>query len=131
MNHSSPIRRDRYLRNEKITPRMIWENIRSQAVATADGYAVFDDTVSDKCASEKIESVRRQYSGNARGVIKGTGVVTCVYVNPKSDRFWLTDCRIYDPANDGKSEPDHVSEMPVRAVHDKGLPFHAVLTDSR
>lgn len=51
-----------------------------------EGYLVFDDTVLDKRYSFTIESVRRQYSGNAHGVIKGIGVVTCVYVNPKLDR---------------------------------------------
>ena len=36
-----------------------------------------------------------QYSGNAKGVINGIGVVTCVYVNPDLDRFWVIDYRIY------------------------------------
>ncbi|MEO6351496.1 MAG: hypothetical protein ABIO19_08755 [Burkholderiaceae bacterium] len=43
---------------------------------------MFDDTNIDKDFSHKIELVRRQYSGNAHGIIKGIGVVTCVYVNP-------------------------------------------------
>jgi hypothetical protein len=33
-----------------------------------------------KSFSFKIELVRRQYSGNAKKVIKGIGVVTCIYV---------------------------------------------------
>ena len=43
-----------------------------------EGYLVFDDTVIDKDFSQRIELVRRQYSGNAPGLIKGIGVVTCV-----------------------------------------------------
>ena len=38
-----------------------------------------------------IELVRHQYSGNALGVIVGIGLVTCVYVNPETDHFWLLE----------------------------------------
>ncbi len=72
---------NRYLRGERITPRLVWDNVRAQVVATERGYVIFDDTVLDKNYSHAIELVRRQYSGNAHGVIKGIGVVTCVYVN--------------------------------------------------
>ncbi len=88
---------NRYLRGERITPRLVWDNVRSQLVLTERGYLVFDDTVLDKNYSHSIELVRRQYSGNARAVIKGIGVVTCIYVNPETDQFWLIDYRIYDP----------------------------------
>ena len=121
---------NRYLSGEKITPRLIWENVESQVDRTPDGYLIFDDTVLDKNYSFSIELVRRQYSGNAHNVIKGIGVVTCVYVNPKLDQFWLIDYRIYDPDGDGKSKLDHVREMLTNVVHQKQLPFHAVLMDS-
>ena len=48
---------------------------------------MFDDTVLDKDSSFKIELVRKQYSGNAHGLIKGIGVVNCVYVNPRAVYF--------------------------------------------
>ena len=35
---------NRYLRGERITPRLVWENVRGQVVATPQGYVVFDDT---------------------------------------------------------------------------------------
>jgi hypothetical protein len=91
---------------------------------------VFDDTVLDKQHSFAIDLVRRQSSGNAHGVIKGIGVVTCVYVNPELDQFWLLDYRIYDPNGDGKSKLDHVREMLSHTVHHKQLPFQAVLMDT-
>jgi len=31
-----------------------------------------------------IELVRRQYSGNEHGVVRGIGVVNCLYFNPHS-----------------------------------------------
>ncbi len=61
-----------------------------------NGYLIFDDTVVDKNYSYAIELVRRQYSGNAHGLIKGIRVVTCIYVNPELDDFWVIDYRIYD-----------------------------------
>jgi len=91
---------------------------------------VFDDTVLDKNFSHAIELVRRQYSGNAHGIIKGIGVVTCVYVNPELDQFWLIDYRLYDPDGDGKTKLDHVREMLTNVVYQKQLPFHAVLMDT-
>lgn len=121
---------NRYLQGERITPRLVWENVRGQVVATAQGYVVFDDTVLDKNASVAIELVRRQYSGNAKAVIKGIGVVTCVYVNPALDQFWLIDYRLYDPEGDGHSKLDHVRAMLSNVVYQKRLPFDAVLMDA-
>jgi len=121
---------NRYLRGERITPRLVWDNVRSQLVLTERGYLVFDDTVLDKNYSHSIELVRRQYSGNARAVIKGIGVVTCLYVNPETDQFWLIDYRIYDPEGDGKTKLDHVRAMLQNAVSHKHLSFQAVLMDT-
>ena len=121
---------NRYLRNERLTPRLVWENVVQDVVTTSGGYVIFDDTVLDKNHSFVIELVRRQYSGNTGTVIKGIGVVTCVYVNPETDQFWLIDYRIYDPDGDGKTKLDHVRDMLDHLVFHKQLPFHAVLMDT-
>jgi hypothetical protein len=120
----------RYLEEDKLTARMVWENVRGQVVQSEHGYLAFDDTVLDHNSAFKIELVRRQYSGNVHAVIKGIGVVTCVYINPDIDQFWIIDYRIYDPQRDGKSKLDHVREMLDNALTDKGLPFRGVLMDS-
>jgi Transposase DDE domain len=120
----------RYLEGEKITARMVWENVKGQIVPSPNGYLAFDDTVLDKNTSFKIELVRRQYSGNAHGIIKGVGVVTCVYINPDTGQFWIIDYRIYDPDGDGKNKLEHVREMLDNVVSDKQLPFRGVLMDS-
>src|SRR5579859_1802299 len=120
----------RYLEEEKLTGRLVWENVRGQVVWSEQGYLAFDDTVLDHNSSFKIELVRRQYSGNAHAVIKGIGVVTCVYINPETDQFWIIDYRIYDPERDGKTKLDHVREMLDNILTDKGLPFRGVLMDS-
>jgi hypothetical protein len=54
-------------------PRLIWENVESEADRAPDGYLIFDDIVLDKNYSFSIELVRRQYRGNAHNVIKGSG----------------------------------------------------------
>jgi hypothetical protein len=121
---------NRLLAPDQLTPRLVWENVRDDVQQVANGYLVFDDTVLDKSYSRQIELVRRQYSGNAHGVIRGIGVVTCVYVNPVSQAFWLIDYRIFDPEGDGKSKLDHVHEMLTNAVYQKQLSFRGVLMDS-
>ncbi|MDQ4077638.1 MAG: transposase, partial [Chloroflexota bacterium] len=121
---------NRYLRAERLSPRLVWENVGQDLGSTPAGYIIFDDTVLDKNFSTTIELVRRPYSGNTGTVIKGIGVVTCVYVNPTTAQFWLIDYRIYDPDGDGKTKLDHVREMLNNIVHHKHLPFHAVLMDT-
>ncbi len=121
---------NRYLAGDQIRPRLVWENVKGQVVQTPGGYVVFDDTVADKNFSFKIELVRRQYSGNAHGIIKGIGVVTCVYVNPSLNQFWIIDFRIYDPDSDGKTKLDHVHDMLTNCVYQKQLLFRTVLMDT-
>lgn len=120
----------RYLEEEKLTARMVWEQVQGQVIRSEGAYLAFDDTVLDHNSAFKIELVRRQYSGNAHDVIKGIGVVTCVYINPELDQFWIIDYRIYDPDRDGKTKLDHVREMLNNALYDKQLPFRGVLMDS-
>ncbi|MCZ6676541.1 MAG: transposase [Candidatus Poribacteria bacterium] len=121
---------NRYLAGDRITPHLVWENVSPYIIPNEAGYVIFDDTILDKRHSFNIALVRRQYSGNAHGVIKGIGVVTCVYVNPVLDQFWIIDYRIYDPDGDGKTKLIHVQEMLSHLVYHKQLPFEAVLMDS-
>ena len=119
----------RYLKNEKLTPRLIWDKACETLLPTAEGYIIFDDTVADKSHSHEIEGVRRQYSGNAGGVVKGIGIVTCVYYNAVADRFWVIDYRLFDPDRDGKTKLDHVSDM-LDSIERRGIAFRTVLMDS-
>ena len=121
---------NRYLAGDEVRPKLVWENISLQVVQTPYGFIVFDDTVLDKSFSRKIELVRSQYSGNAHGVIKGIGVVTCIYVNPQIDQFWIIDYRIYDPDGDGNTKLDHMQDMLRNCIYQKELDFRAVLMDT-
>ena len=122
-------RLNRYLRDEKLTPRLLWENVREVYTPSAHGYLVFDDTVLDKGFGPSIEMTRRQWSGNAHGIIRGIGLVSCIYVNPELEQFWVIDYRIFDPEGDGKTKIDHVEEM-LQSVKAREIAFQTVLMDS-
>lgn len=92
-------------------------------------YLIFDDTVLEKSFGPKIEMVRKQWSGNKKSVIRGVGVVSLVYVNPKTEHFWVVDYRIFDPETDGKTKLDHVEAM-LRSAEHRQLAYGAALMDT-
>jgi hypothetical protein len=121
---------NRYLRRERLTPRLLWENVFPLIQSHEQAYIIFDDTVLDKRYSEEIELTRQQYSGNDHRILRGIGLVNCIYVHPETMQFWVIDYRLYDPDGDGKSKLDHVQEMLQSLVYYKDLPFSRVLMDS-
>jgi SRSO17 transposase len=121
---------NRYLMEDDVPPDAVWPTVRDIIRRSANACLIFDDTVLDKRHSFKIELVRRQYSGNEHGIVKGIGVVNCVYVNLDTGEHWVIDWRMYDPDGDGKTKLDHVRDMFDDAIVGKGLPFGAVLMDS-
>jgi hypothetical protein len=122
---------NRYLKvkGEKLSPCLLWEQTRPLLEPDSGAYLIFDDTVLDKSFGPKIELVRKQWSGNKKGVIRGMGVISCVYVNPETERFWVIDYRIFDPDTDGKTKLDHLREMLGSAEH-REVPFETVLMDT-
>lgn len=132
-DHSEQFSHDRInrlMRENKLRPHELRQLVRQELVLSENGYILFDDTVIDKSHSFVIELVRRQWSGNAQKVIKGIGVVTCVYVNPDIDKFWVIDYRIFDPERDGRTKLDHLLEMWQTILYVEQLPFRTVLMDS-
>ncbi len=119
----------RYLKTEKLTPRLLWEKVKDTVVYSPHGAIIFDDTVLDKSYSSAIEGVRRQYSGNEHAIIKGIGLVNCVYYNPEADRFWVLDYRLFDPERDGKTKLNHVSDM-LDQLRRRAVAFRFCLMDS-
>jgi len=121
---------NRYLRNEQLTPSLLWQNIKLALKEFEDGKIVFDDTVLDKRYGQSIELVRRQYSGTEHRVLPGIGLINCLYINRKVDRFWVVNYRIYEREKDGKSKLDYVADMLNNLVNSKQLSFAIVLMDS-
>lgn len=70
---------NRYLKNEKLTPRLLWDNVKELIEVNTQAYLVFDDTVLDKRYATEIETSKRQYSGNEHRVIQGIGLINCIY----------------------------------------------------
>jgi len=119
----------RFLKESHLTPKLLWDNVKNLITSRLEGYVIFDDVVIEKIHSNKIQGVRRQYSGNQHGIVKGIGVVNCVYYDPVDDQFWVIDYRVFDPERDGKTKLDHVRDMLLSALH-RGLLFGYVLMDS-
>ncbi len=84
-NHLENISHDtinRYLRVESLNSQDLWRNVKEEIVQSTEGYLIFDDTVINKKYANKIELVRKKYSGNEHQVIQGIGIVNCIYFNP-------------------------------------------------
>jgi hypothetical protein len=122
----------RYLGGDRLRPSELWKQVKGEVVINSKGCLIFDDSVLDKNHSREIEGVYQQYSGNEHRIIRGIGLISCVYVNPETEDFWVIDYRIYDPETDGKNKHQHVSDMLDSCLEKcmKGeLDFRAVLMD--
>ena len=91
---------------------------------------VADDSVQDKRYSKMIELVKRQYSGNEHGTVRGIGLVNFVHSSGNDGDFWPIDYRVFHPETDGKSKNDHFQEMFKRLVTNKNLKAKTMLFDS-
>lgn len=119
----------RHLNGSKLPSKSIWERVKDDIIYSPRGYIIFDDSVSDKTGSKKIELARWQYAGSAHDTIMGIGVVNCLYYNPELDRYWILDARIYQPDQDGKKKYEHLQDMLLKAI-ERGVVFRTVLMDT-
>lgn len=119
----------RFLARSKLSPRIIRDKALVDIPLSPHGFVLFDDTVIDKDFSREVEMARTQYSGNAHGIVRGIGVVTCVYYNPDVDQFYALDYRIFDPDRDGQSKLDHVWDM-LDGLKVRNVAYGLVLMDS-
>jgi SRSO17 transposase len=117
-----------YLQREKITARQLWEVVQPLVQDSQKSYLILDDSVQDKRHSRKIELVKRQYSGNEHGLVRGIGVVNLVH-SDGTDHYPI-DYRIYSPESDGKTKNEHFREMLIAAISDKRLQAQIILFDS-
>jgi hypothetical protein len=120
----------RYLMTERLSGKEVWEHTKGLIETSSEGYVVIDDFVLDKDYSQDIELVRHLYSGKEKAQINGIGIVTCLYVNPELERYWLLDYRIYDPTRDGKSKIVHAQEIIENLIKHKRLEFSYVAFDA-
>jgi len=119
-----------YLRCERLTARSLWELVQGRIQDSRESFLIVDDSIQNKRYSRFIELVKRQYSGNEHGLVRGIGIVNLVHSTGKAGDFYPLDYRIYAPDDDGKSKNEHFREMLIRAVADKGIRAKTVLFDS-
>lgn len=132
-DHSASLSHDsinRMMNSLKLRPVELRNSVRKEIIHSPNSYILFDDTVIEKIHSFSIEPVRRQWSGNLKQVIKGIGVVTCLYVNPDIGRYWIIDYRVFDPDRDGRTKIEHLLEMWRTIIYVEKHPFRTVLMDT-
>jgi hypothetical protein len=117
-----------YLRGEKHTAHTVWELAKLLINNSDEAYLILDDSVQDKSYSKKIEMVKRQYSGNAHGLVKGIGIVNLVHAHQGD--YHPLDFRVYAPDADGKTKNEHFRDMVRQAFEYKGIKAQTILFDS-
>jgi hypothetical protein len=117
-----------YLRRDKLTARHLWDLVAPLLQDSEAAYLIVDDSVQNKQYSQKIELVKKQYSGAEHGLVRGIGVVNLLHSDGID--FYPIDYRIYAPEADGKTKNEHFREMFLNACNDKGIKAKTLLFDS-
>ena len=80
----------------RFTPRQLWKIVKANICLQDDSgsYLICDDSVQDKRYSHFIDLVKRQYSGNEHGLVKGIGVMNLVHSSGKNGDFYPINYRI-------------------------------------
>jgi len=116
-----------YLRREKHTAHTVWELAEPLITNSHAVDLILDDSVQDQSYSQKIEMVKRQYSGNAHGLVKGIGIVNLVHTYQKD--YNPLDFRVYAPTIDGRTKNEHFRDILRQAFEEKGIKAKTVLFD--
>lgn len=119
-----------FLRQERLTPAQLWSAVRPHIEDSETSVIIADDSIQNKKYSKMIELVKRQYSGNEHGTVRGIGLVNFVHSSGNDGDFWPIDYRIYSPETDKKTKNDHFQDMFKRLVTHKGLKAKTILFDS-
>lgn len=119
-----------FLRQERFKPADLWAIVKPQIDDSESASIIVDDSVQDKRYSRFIELVKKQYSGNVHGTVKGIGLVNFIHSAGNDGDFWPIDYRIYHPDTDGKTKNDHFTEMFKRLITHKQLKARRILFDT-
>lgn len=117
-----------YLHRENLTARHLWEQVQSLLKDSPEAYLIIDDSVQAKKHARKMDLVKKQYSGNEKGLVKGIGIVNLLHSD--GETYYPIDFRIYAKAMDGKTKNDHFREMLRAAKQDKHIQARTILFDS-
>jgi len=119
-----------FLQNSRFSPKQLWELVKDRIDDSAEAFLLVDDSVQNKQYSHSIETVKRQYSGNEHGLVKGIGLVNLVHTNGSLGDFYPVNYRIYNPDGDGKTKNDHFQEMFRQAIENQQIKARNIAFDS-
>lgn len=118
----------RWLSQEKLTPKLLWQESQYM-VDTTSGYLILDDSVLDKPYAKKMALVKTQYSGKHHRAVKGIGLVNLLWTDGGAEQKIIpVDYRLYDPTRDGKTKNDHGRDM-LKIAEKRGFSPDYVLVD--
>lgn len=119
-----------FLQNSRFTSRQLWELVKNRIDDSEEAFLLVDDSVQNKQYSNAIELVKRQYSGNEHGLVKGIGLVNLVHTNGMMGEFYPINYRIYNPDSDGKTKNEHFQEMFKEANINQQIKARKIAFDS-
>ncbi len=117
-----------YLRRGKVTAHEVWKLAEGLIENRPERYLMIDDSVQEKPHSQVMELVKRQYSGNGQGLVKGIGIVNLVHSTGTDD--YPIDFRVHAPQADGLTKNEHFRDLLRRAYREKGIQAQTILFDS-
>lgn len=120
---------ERFLKESRLKPTFIWEQIKDEIVLSPNGCLIVDKTVLEHKNSRMIEGAYKQWSGSSHDIVMGIGLINLVYYNPELDRFWIVDCKVWDKKVDGKKETTIAHDL-IRIAVNRGIEFSTVMFDS-
>ncbi|MEK7516022.1 MAG: transposase [Patescibacteria group bacterium] len=114
----------RWLSSSSFTPSDLWRQTK-ELVDISTGYLVCDDSLLDKSYSRKNELAKKQYSGNAHGLVIGISLVNLLWTD--GERYIPVDYRVYRKENDDKTKNDHLRDMLTRAQQRRFSPLYVLM----
>nr|WP_162549988.1 transposase [Hymenobacter nivis] len=93
-------------------------------------FLLVDDSVQDKRYGRFIAVAKRQYAGNAHGMVTGIGLVNLVHSSGEAGDFLPLDYCVYAPDADGQTKNDHFLAIFDQVVAEDKLLARTILFDS-
>lgn len=121
---------NRFLRTSTLPVRQLQQLVQPLLHDSPEAFLLVDDSVQDKRYSRFIELTKRQYSGNAHGMVRGIGLVNLVHSSGQAGDFLPLDYRVYAPDQDQKTKNDHFLDMFDHVVKEDKVVARTLLFDS-
>jgi hypothetical protein len=121
---------NRFLRTSNLAVSQLRELVLPLLHDSPEAFLLVDESVQAKRYSRFSDVAKRQYSGNAHGMVTGIGLVNLVPSSGAAGDFLPLDYRVYAPDADGKTKNDHFLAMFDQVVAEDKLLARTILVDS-